>query len=498
MRLTDLKMMIDFFEFVYVWFRLQGMGVPKHQKKIARWLSGIWSSETRRQALLMAFRNSGKSTIVGLFCAWILYSRPSLRILVIAADHALAKKMVRNVKRIIEQHPLTLGLKPARQDQWASDQFTVNRNMELRDPSMLAKGLGANITGLRADIIICDDVEVPKNCDTALKRREMREKLGELDYILTPSGMQLYIGTPHTYYTIYQNAYDADKPEIEPFLLGFEKLELPILNKNGDSAWPERFSMEKIASVRARSGESKFLSQMMLRPVNAQGCVLNPDLLNPYYGEIEVICANEREFLKIGETKMLSASCWWDPAFGNGGDNSVIACVFSDEEGHYWLHDLEYIRVDTAENAAAEQCRRVADFLERNRLTSVRLEINGLGRFLPGILRQELQKRRLKSAVLEMYSSENKQKRILEAFEVPLAARALNVHQRIFATGFIAEMREWSYDGAVHDDALDAVAGCLRSEPVRIPAAGISAKDFRENRWQGRNSQFLATTGFEV
>lgn len=69
----------------------------------------------------------------------------------------------------------------------------------------------------------------------------MREKLGELDYILTPSGMQLYIGTPHTYYTIYQNAYDADKPEIEPFLLGFEKLELPILNKNGDSAWPERF-----------------------------------------------------------------------------------------------------------------------------------------------------------------------------------------------------------------------------------------------------------------
>ena len=60
-------MMIDFFEFVYVWFRLQGMGVPKHQKKIARWLSGIWSSETRRQALLMAFRNSGKSTIVGLF-----------------------------------------------------------------------------------------------------------------------------------------------------------------------------------------------------------------------------------------------------------------------------------------------------------------------------------------------------------------------------------------------------------------------------------------------
>ncbi len=173
---TDQKMKIDFFEFVYVWFRLQGLGVPKHQRKIARWLSSLWNEKDQRQGLLMAFRNSGKSTIVGLFCAWILYTKPASRILVIAADHALAKKMVRNVKRIIEQHPLTLGLKPERLDQWSSDQFTINRDAELRDPSMLAKGLGANITGLRADIIICDDVEVPKNCDTALKRADTASK----------------------------------------------------------------------------------------------------------------------------------------------------------------------------------------------------------------------------------------------------------------------------------------------------------------------------------
>ena len=186
-------MKINFFEFVYVWFRLQGLRVPKHQKKMSKWLSFLWNKEGDRQALLMAFRNSGKSTIVGLFCAWVLYTNPSIRILVMAADHALAKKMVRNVKRIIEQHPLTKGLKPPRLEQWASDQFTVCRALELRDPSMLAKGLGANITGLRADLIICDDVEVPKNCDTPLKRQELREKLNELDYILTPNGMQLYI-----------------------------------------------------------------------------------------------------------------------------------------------------------------------------------------------------------------------------------------------------------------------------------------------------------------
>lgn len=492
-------MNINFFEFAYLWFHIQGMSVPRHQKIITKWLSELWNNKVSRQALLMAFRNSGKSTIVGLFCAWILYQENSTRILVIAADHSLAKKMVRNVKRIIEQHPLTKGLKPSKQDQWASDQFTINRDLELRDPSMLAKGLGANITGLRADVIICDDVEVPKNCDSSLKRLDLREKLDELDYILTPSGLQLYIGTPHTYYTIYQNEYDKKKPEITPFLLGFNKLELPILDSKGKSMWPERFSLEKIASIRARSGENKFLSQMMLQPINITESILNPDLLNRYSDDLKLFFSNEREVLKIGEKKMLSASCWWDPSFGAGGDNSVIACVFTDEEGKYWLHDLEYIKVSNAnnDNMAEEQCIKVISFLERNYLSSVRIEVNGIGKFLPGILKQMLSQKNLRVAVLDAYSKDNKEKRILEAFEVLLAARAINVNEKIWQTGFIEEMREWSYNGSAHDDALDAVAGCLSSEPIRLPHTELSKKAKYQN-WRGANTQFNASANFEL
>lgn len=494
-------MKINFFEFVYVWFRLQGLRVPKHQKKMSKWLSSLWHKEGDRQALLMAFRNSGKSTIVGLFCAWVLYTNPSIRILVMAADHALAKKMVRNVKRIIEQHPLTKGLKPPRLDQWASDQFTVCRALELRDPSMLAKGLGANITGLRADLIICDDVEVPKNCDTPLKRQELREKLNELDYILTPNGMQLYIGTPHTYYTIYQTETDPKKPDTEPFLQGFTKLLLPILNKEGKSAWPERFSEEKIAAIRIRSGENKFLSQMMLQPVNFRDSTLSPERLCVYDGEIEITFANEREILKIDGKRMLSASCWWDPSFAakDKGDNSVIACVFSDEEGKFWLHDIEYIRVpaENADNAASLQCGKVADFLVRNHLSSVRVEVNGIGRFLPGILKQVLKERRIRAAVLEAYSKDNKQQRILEAFEVLLAERALHVHRKIWQTPFIEEMREWSVEGTSHDDALDAVAGCLASEPIRIGST-IVTTPLSTAKWQGNSKQFSAETNFTL
>ena len=40
--------------------------------------------------------------------------------------------------------------------------------------------------------------------------------------------------------------------------------------------------LEKIASLRQRSGENKFLSQMMLQPVNFRDSVLNPERLVAY------------------------------------------------------------------------------------------------------------------------------------------------------------------------------------------------------------------------
>ena len=139
-----------------------------------------------------------------MFCAWLLYKNPNIRILVVAADSVLAKKMVRNVKRIIETFPLLENIRPEKKTEWASGSFTVARNVELRDPSMLAVGLMSNATGSRADVIICDDVEVPKNCDTFQKRQDLREKLLEYSFILVPDGMQIFIGTPHTLDTIYK------------------------------------------------------------------------------------------------------------------------------------------------------------------------------------------------------------------------------------------------------------------------------------------------------
>ncbi len=120
------------------------------------------------------------------------------------------------------------------------------------------------------------------------------------------------------------------------------------------------------------------------------------------------------------------------------------------------------------------------------------VEINGIGRFLPGLLRAEMASARVPCAVVERASTRAKAERILAAVEPVLAARRLWAHRSVLEGKFAAEMREWRPGSSkgVHDDALDAVAGCLLAEPVRLPRALPAGRQ----GWTG--GSFGAETGF--
>ncbi len=491
---------ICFSLFVVIWNQRQGQTTPDVHFRIAEWLENAWTHKKRR-LLLMAFRACGKSTLVGLFAAWLLFRHSHLRILVLAADYILARKMVRNVKRIIEKHPATKHMKPDKADQWANDRFTVNRKRELRDPSMMAKGITSNITGSRADIIICDDVEVPNTCATFEKRSDLRHKLSETDFVRVPKGTQLYVGTPHTYYSIYAATAPLNAEDDNPFLDGYERLEIPLLNKKGHSNWPDRFDMDEIQRIKTSTGPNKFASQMMLRPVNIAEGRLDPENLKFYRDNIEYSEAHSKPVLTIGGIKMVSASAWWDPSFGRvTSDRSVVAVIFSDANGGYWAHDLLYIdpheQHTSQDDEATYQCRQIAAFIQRHYVPSLTIEINGIGRFLPGILRRELRSANISCAVKEASSNKPKDQRIIEAFDAILAAQALHLHEDILRTPFMTEMREWKPGRSQsRDDGLDAMAGAILSEPVRITSSSLISM---KANWTAGSQTHKAHTEFEV
>jgi hypothetical protein len=485
---TDASHPPAFLPFLDVWNALQGLETPALHVDIALWLE-------RRLAdpllLLLAFRGSGKSTLVGLYAAWRLSADPDTRILVLSADQALAGKMARSVKRIVERHPLCRGLKPDRPDQWAADRFTVRRRRESRDPSMLARGVSANVTGSHADLIVCDDVEVPNTCDTAPKRADLRARLGELENVLVPGGTQLYVGTPHTWWSIYADEVRPETGEARPFLDGASRCVKPVFRPDGSSAWPERFPADAIERIRRRSGPNRFSSQMLLRPVNVAEGRLDPDLMRPYDHALDRREALGRAVLKLGDRRLVSAAAWWDPSFGRAdGDGSVVACVFADADGRRYLHDVRWISVPPGDEAAQAQCRAVAAFVADNHLPAIDVEANGIGTFLPGLLRRALADAGVPAAVRTVSNRRPKVLRILEAWDVALAAGSLHAHRRIWETRLVAEMRSWRPDrpDAGHDDGLDAVAGCLSADPVRLGPAPRAAPrpDWRPGAGQGR------------
>lgn len=421
--------------FIGLWNTQQNLLTPKIHLKIAAWLSRQ-SRNIQKRLLLMAFRGCGKSTLVGLFCAWLLCHNPDLRILIIAADESLAENMLQHIRTIIETHPIARNLLPAKKQIWSADRVLVQRLSKNRDPSIRAAGIHSNITGARADIIICDDVEVPNTCDSKTKRDKLRQALHELDFILVPDGMILYIGTPHSEESIYKK---------DGFLATYTRLEIPLTPQS----WPERFTQETIDTIAQHVGHRVFSAQMLLQAVSPHDAQLNPDMIGVYNHDITAA----------------HISCYWDPAFGHkNGDHSVIALVLFDEQDHAHIHDILYITLDEQSpiDAATQQCRAVIGFLQRHNIRHLRIESNGIGQFLPGLLRKELRIENYRCGTEIIHNSMNKNKRILHAFEARLAARAISMHERVSKTEFAHEMRLWQADtNHNQDDALDAVAGAL-------------------------------------
>lgn len=111
------------------------------------------------------------------------------------------------------------------------------------------------------------------------------------------------------------------------------------------------------------------------------------------------------------------------------------------------------------------------------------IETNGLGKFLPAILRREMVKAHAPTAVVEMNSRVGKAARILQAFDAPLAARMIHIHRRVTMSPFMDEFRNFRPDGMTGpDDGIDAVAGAILMEPVRIPGNGCVV---RRPLWRG-------------
>lgn len=458
--------MSGFRAFVRAWNDLHGQGTPRLHRNIAAWLErGVLR---RREGLLLTvFRGGGKSTLVGLLCAWLLWRDPARRILVVAAEQRLARKTVRQVRGVIERHPATPGLKPKRPDQWGADELVVDRPGGARDPSLLARGITGNLTGSRADIVVCDDVEVPNTAANPALREALRERLGELPFILVPGGLLLYVGTPHARDTIYATDDDGH-------LAGFGAFRAAIYDRDRRSRWPQRFSPAHIEKLRQRQGPAQFAGQMLLEPRDVAEVRLNHDAVRTYGHELRWHHVHECAQLWLGDVQVVDVAAAWDPAHGGKarGDGSVLSVVYFAATNDVYVHRVTYLRAtaDDADGRAelAQMCDAIAGIADDLALPGLVVETNGLGTYAIGALREAFRRKRLPCAIRSVHHRASKAVRIAQAFDGVLSAGLLHVHDSVAHGPFMDELRTWTPDGHGRDDGLDAVAMCLATARWRI------------------------------
>jgi hypothetical protein len=515
---------VSFLAFFLIWAERQRWVVPDIHIRACAWLEGRGDL-----AVLRCFRGFGKSTLLAVYNAWRFYREPTYRILHQSESDPTAYKTSRDTKQVLMAHPLTRGmLREGEIESW-----WVKGATDARNASMYAKGILSNVTSARADECQNDDVEVPRNIQTAEAREKLRYRLGEQTHILVPGGRQLYIGTPHTHDSLYdeQQRMGADCLTIRMFdqehrieaatgtrytlpfvpemvfsgigepakvlhpgkdytmqgrVIVFRRAPAALVDFYAGSAWPERFTPAEMQKRRRKTRTiNEWDSQYQLHSKPITDTRLDPDRLVPYDVEPTIRKANGETVMMLGNARIVAAAFRWDPSSGKlTSDVSAVAVVLQDEDGRRYVHRIARLLGDVAEfdeggkNITGGQVLGLCSLVREFMLPRITIETNGIGKFSPAIVKAALKQQGLTNVgVKEEPAVINKNRRILESLEpLLLSDGQLWAHTSVLDGPLPIQMREWN--PAVQnqpDDYLDALAGAVAETPERIASrAGMS------------------------
>jgi hypothetical protein len=269
----------NFWAFVYIVWKSIGLPNPTPiQVDIARFLQNPPSD----RVIIQGFRGVAKSFLTCAYAVWRLWSDRDLKVLIISASSDRADANARFIKSIIYTIPFLEDMKATKGQLDTQNLFSVGGAKADISPSVKSVGITGQITGTRADLLISDDVEVPKNSGTQMQRDKLAEAVKEYDAILKPHGQIIYLGTPQNeaslYNTLQQRGYitriwPVQYPESKAERDSYGDALAPYIADRYDKdpeKWagkptdPQRFDEVEIAKRKLSYGRAGFALQFML------------------------------------------------------------------------------------------------------------------------------------------------------------------------------------------------------------------------------------------
>jgi hypothetical protein len=539
---NDAANKVSFAEFFWIWSEERRWKVPD-----VHWRAADWLENRGRLAVLRCFRGFGKSTLLAVYNAWRYYDDPTYRILHQGDQDKTAYKTSRDTRAVLMRHPLTREKFEKLRGE-ASFWWVPGANDE-RNPSMQAAGITSNITSSRCEEAQNDDVEVPRNIQNPEAREKMRYRLGEQTHCMVPGARQLFVGTPHTHDSLYDEmeALGADCLTIKMFekehrseqggervvrldfvpemifagigkttkllrdgadyrLVGttvhFAHAPGVLVDFYAESSWPERFTPSEMHDRRKKCRTiNEWDSQYQLRSRPLHQIRLDPARIQAYDVEPKFVVQNKKMTMWLGKVQIVGMSLRWDPSSGKtNSDVSAAVLDLQDAAGrHYWhrVEALEGVIAETSPDGktmVGGQVIQLRDLIEKFKVPRVNIETNGIGGYAPAFMRTALKQKRIRCGIGEEPAVLNKNRRILEALEPLINSGMLWAHISVLEGPLWNQMRDWN--PAVKeqpDDLLDAGAGAVTDQPARIGQLVGNPTPLHDDDWRPTTGVFEAT-----
>lgn len=234
-----------------------------------------------KRLVVEAFRGVGKSWITSAFVVWLLDKNPDWNILVISASKTRADDFSTFTLRLIHEMPCLQHLIPQVDQRNSKVSFDVGPAPASHAPSVKSLGITSQLAGSRANVIVCDDIEVPNNSQTQMMRDKLAEQVKECDAIVKPEiGRVIFLGTPQHEQSIYNKLpergyitriWPARYPDAKRQLIYGDRLAPRLVELiqggtvvPGQPTDPKRFTDLDLREREASYGRTGFALQFML------------------------------------------------------------------------------------------------------------------------------------------------------------------------------------------------------------------------------------------
>ena len=228
----------------------------------------IQDTDHKRKLLLIPRGHFKSSSCTIAYSTWRAIQDPNIRILIVSNTATNAERFLREIRAIFFQNELFRNLWPEFCPEMSQvrlkdteTELCIPRTKNYGESTFTAIGVGGKATSKHFDLIIKDDlIDESINYDGTMMDDIIQWHMYSEGLFNKPSeGEDIIIGTRYHFNDIYQHILDNELQYKQYIRSSIE---------DGKPIFPERFSMDTLAMIKAKQGPVVFANQYLNSPID--------------------------------------------------------------------------------------------------------------------------------------------------------------------------------------------------------------------------------------